>query len=83
MSYGSQLPAHLQKPCQESESESDDDQSYGPKLPSAPCRGPKPKSSQSESSEEDSIGPKLPSVACRGPGPSNIGPQMPPGFCKK
>ena len=42
MSFGPQLPAHLRKPPQESESESDDDQSYGPRLPSVPCRGPKP-----------------------------------------
>ena len=41
MSFGPQLPAHLQKPPQESDSESDDDQSYGPRLPSVPCRGPK------------------------------------------
>ena len=42
MSFGPQLPSHLQKPPQESESESDDDQSYGPRLPSVPCLGPKP-----------------------------------------
>ena len=43
MSFGPQLPAHLQKPREESDSESDDDdQSYGPKLPSIPCKGPKP-----------------------------------------
>ena len=42
MSFGPQLPAHLQKPPQESDSESDDDQSYGPRLPSVACRGPKP-----------------------------------------
>lgn len=42
MSFGPQLPAHLHKPREESDSESDDDQSYGPRLPSVPCRGPKP-----------------------------------------
>ena len=41
MSFGPQLPAHLHKPREESDSESDDDQSYGPRLPSVPCRGPK------------------------------------------
>merc|ERR1711935_1012922 len=81
MSFGPQLPSHLQKPPQESESESDDDQSYGPRLPSVPCLGPKPaQSSESDSEDEsDSVGPKLPSVACRGPGPSVVGPQRPPG----
>lgn len=81
MSFGPQLPAHLQKPRDESDSESEDDQSYGPKLPSVPCRGPKPaQNSESDSEDEsNSVGPKLPSVACRGPGPSMVGPQRPPG----
>ena len=76
MSYGPQLPAHLQKKQQESES--DEDQSYGPKLPTVACKGPKMQNSESES-EEDSYGPKLPSVPCRGPEPSSIGPQIPSG----
>jgi len=90
MSYGPQLPPHLRKRQQES-SEDEDDQPCGPKLPSEPCRGPKPvgpqlpphlqKSSQESSDEEESFGPKLPTIACRGPapGPSSHppGPQLP------
>jgi len=63
MSYGPQLPAHLQKKHQASESESEEDESYGPKLPSVSCRGPEP----------SNIGPQISS------GPTNIGPQRPLG----
>ena len=89
MSFGPQLPPHLQKkPVSESESDSEDDQSFGPKLPSVPCRGPKPqnveKSETSESDDNESYGPKLPKIPCKGPKPEeksgNIGPQLPPGF---
>lgn len=46
MSYGPQLPPHLAKTSQEDSSDSEeDDQCYGPRLPSVPCRGPQPSSS--------------------------------------
>ena len=87
MSYGPQLPPHLQKRQDESSSEEDEDEPCGPKLPSEPCRGPKPvgpqlpphlqqKSEEGSSEDDDCYGPKLPSVACRGPAP---GPTRPPG----
>jgi hypothetical protein len=55
MSIGPQLPPHLQKST--SDSEDDDGQSYGPKLPSEPCRGPRPLAPPAALS---SIGPQLP-----------------------
>ena len=88
MSYGPQLPPHLQK--QHSES-SEDEEPCGPKLPSEPCRGPKPpeqnfgpqlpphlQKSQESDSDSESYGPKLPSIPCRAPAPGpSIGPQVP------
>lgn len=79
MSYGPQLPPHLMKKKEESDSESDSE-SYGPKLPDTPCRGPKPTSSNnkadSNSEDEDAYGPRLPPNKTSG-NPVKIGPQIP------
>ena len=80
MSIGPQMPPHLR---QSNESDEDEDQSFGPKLPSVACKGPKPtEDSESESDDDQSYGPKLPSVPCKGPKPTSdsqtsIGPQVP------
>ena len=91
MSYGPQLPPHLQK-RQEESSEDEDDEPCGPKLPSELCRGPKPVGPQlpphlqrrqqgsSEDEDGDACGPKLPSEPCRGP--KSVGPQLPPHLQK-
>ena len=91
MSYGPQLPPHLQKRQQES-SEDEDNEPCGPKLPSELCRGPKPVGPQlpphlqrrqqdsSEDEDDEPCGPKLPSEPCRGPKP--VGPQLPPHLQK-
>jgi len=65
---GPVIPSHL-KSCQnsqDSDSESDDD-NFGPKLPSVPCRGPAPPPQQSnnddndnDSDSDDDYGPSLP-----------------------
>ena len=85
MSYGPQLPPHLQR----SEDSESDEEVEGPKLPSVACRGPKPVgpqmpglSSEQDSSEEDNTyGPKLPSKPQREKdhvkASSSIGPQLP------
>jgi len=82
MSVGPQLPPHLQKlreeqRLQESGSDSDSDE-CGPKLPSVPCRGPRPSEATAEedeeSSSEDDYGPALPpSLANRSTGASSTG----------
>ena len=89
MSYGPQLPAHLMKAKDSSDSNTDDEdeQSYGPKLPSTACRGPEPRRQELSDSDGDdeSYGPKLPSKPCLGPQKPemssyhtpSIGPQIP------
>ena len=59
MSYGPQLPPHLQKKRETSSSDEEEEKSeasIGPKLPEGLCRGPKPPSEETS----ESYGPQLP-----------------------
>ncbi len=75
MSYGPSLPPHLQKNKAQasdssSEDEGGDDGSYGPRLPSVPCRGPDPNRPG-------------PSLLTQSQDDQSIGPALPPGFARK